>query len=367
MFNVIPLSKIHDLMEENQIFKDLKIVELASVLAGPSVGQFFAELGAHVLKIENPNTNGDVTRSWKLSSEDPESKVSSYFASANWGKQHIFIDIKNNVEEVYSHIKDADILISSYKPGDAQKLKVDYNTLQKINPNIIYGNISGYGENDGRVGYDAVLQAEAGFMYMNGEPTTPPTKMPVAIIDIVAAHQMKEAILTALYIKLKTGKGSLLNVSLFDSAISTLANQGTNYLNADYIPKRAGSEHPNIVPYGRVFTTNDNKEIVLAVGNDKQFKALCEILEIKDIGENANYSVNAQRVKNRKKLYEILEKALKNFDSSYLMKAFIKHKIPGGAVNSMKDLFELKMAQNMILEYSNNNLKGIKNVAFNMK
>ena len=354
-------------MNKNQIFAELKVVELAAVLAGPSVGQFFAELGADVIKVENPSTGGDVTRSWKLASEDPNSKVSSYFASANWGKEHVFINLKTDVEKIYELVKNADIVITSFKPGDATKLKVDYETLKKIKRDIIYGNISGYGEEDSRVGYDAILQAETGFMYMNGDPESLPTKMPVAIVDIVAAHQLKQGILSALYNRQKTGEGAFVQVSLFDSALATLANQGTNYLNANHIPTRTGSEHPNIVPYGKVFRTSDKRELVLAVGSDRQFKSLCEILGLNDVPDNIKFNTNANRVLNRKEIYQLLEMTILKIDYKKLMKELIEHKIPAGPVNSMQDLFELEMAQKMILTYDKDNLKGIRNVAFKMK
>jgi crotonobetainyl-CoA:carnitine CoA-transferase CaiB-like acyl-CoA transferase len=275
----------------NNPFSELKIVELASVLAGPSVGQFFAELGAKVYKIENPNTKGDVTRSWKLPSEDVNKTVSSYYASANWGKENIIADISTDkgLSIVYNLIKEADVVIASYKPGDAQKLKVDYEMLKKLNPTIIYGLIIGYGENINRVGYDAIIQAETGFTYMNGERNGNPVKMPVAMMDLMAAHQLKEGILAALYVRAKTGKGDCVSVSLFEAGVSSLANQATNYLMANHIPERIGSDHPNIVPYGTLFTTKDEKLLVLAIGSDKQFEALCTVLGCAELAKDSRF------------------------------------------------------------------------------
>ncbi|HEX6227805.1 MAG TPA: CoA transferase, partial [Chryseolinea sp.] len=162
------------------MFQELKVLELASVLAGPSVGQFFAELGAEVIKVENLLTGGDVTRTWKVEGEDTDDR-SSYFCSVNWGKKSIAIDLNRNEgrEIIYNLIADIDVVIASYKAGDAEKLGVDYKTLSSVNPSLIYGQISGFGPSDSRVGYDAVIQAEAGFMFLNGEAAGPSLKMPV--------------------------------------------------------------------------------------------------------------------------------------------------------------------------------------------
>jgi len=213
------------------MFEDLKVLELASVLAGPSVGQFFAELGATVIKVENPNTSGDVTRSWKGAGETTDDR-SAYFCSVNWGKKSIAVNLETvegrNI--VHRLAEQADVLIASYKPGDSTKIGVDYETLSALNPGLIYGQITGYGSNDPRVGYDAVIQAEAGFISINGEPGRTSLKMPVALVDILAGHHLKEGILLAMLEKSKTGKGGFVEVSLIQAAVSSLANQATNWL-----------------------------------------------------------------------------------------------------------------------------------------
>jgi crotonobetainyl-CoA:carnitine CoA-transferase CaiB-like acyl-CoA transferase len=176
------------------MLEGLKVLELASVLAGPGVGQFFAELGAEVIKVENVRTGGDVTRSWKLASENEGEDRSAYFCSVNWGKKSLAIDLTSDYgKEVVKQLAvKADIIIASYKPGDAEKLGVAYSQLKKINPKLIYGQITGYGSDNPNVGYDAVIQAESGFMDMNGEVGGDPLKMPVALIDVLAGHQLKE-------------------------------------------------------------------------------------------------------------------------------------------------------------------------------
>ncbi|MCX6296683.1 MAG: CoA transferase, partial [Bacteroidetes bacterium] len=214
----------------NTIFKDLKVIELANVLAGPAVGMFFAELGAQVIKIENKSTNGDVTRSWKIAKEDQKINSSAYYASVNWNKKSMFLDLKDasDKSKIIELIKEADIVISNYKKGDDIKLGMDFETLKKTNPTLIYAHISGFGEENSRTAFDIVLQAETGFMFMNGTKESGPIKMPVALIDILAAHQLKEGVLVALIKRMQTGNGSKVSVSLYDSAIASLANQATN-------------------------------------------------------------------------------------------------------------------------------------------
>ena len=348
------------------IFKELKVIELASVLAGPSVGQFFAELGADVLKIENPKTCGDVTRSWKLPSEDKNSTISAYFSSANWGKKSIALDYKkqSDLNELYTIIKKADIVITSFKPGDAQKLKLDYETLSKLNSKLIYGNISGYTFSD-KAGYDAIIQAESGFMYMNGQPDSSPTKMPVALVDVLCAHQLKEGILVSLLNREKIGKGDFVEVSLFDSSVSSLVNQATNWLVAGKNPERIGSEHPNIVPYGTVFYDSEDLPLVLAVGNDKQFQHLCKILMIDEIAFDEKYQTNQDRVINRDALKKILRTEISKIKRNEFLIELEKLKVPAGAVNSVKESLSTKDAERLIL--SKDEMRGVKNIAVRFK
>ena len=250
-------------------FHDLTIVELASVLAGPAVGMFFAELGAQVIKVENPLTDGDVTRTWKHPSENQTHKSSAYYHSVNWQKNSVFLNAKipAEKEQILDLIKSADIVISNFRSSTAEKLGLDYKSISDLCPHIVFGEISAYGEEIDRPGFDALLQAETGWMHMNGQAKGPPTKMPVAMIDLLAAHQLKEGLLVALIQKLKTGQGGKVSVSLYDAAVSALANQASNYLNLDIIPRRKGSQHPNIAPYGDIFRTKEGDLILLAVGS----------------------------------------------------------------------------------------------------
>lgn len=345
--------------------RDLVVLELASVLAGPSAGQFFAEIGARVIKVENACTSGDVTRTWKTAGENTDDR-SAYFCSVNWGKQSIAVNLETLAgRDIVRKLAGlSDIVITSYKPGDAAKLGVDYETLRKENPRLIYAQITGYGSADPRVGYDAVIQAESGFMFLNGEPGGRSLKMPVALIDILAAHHLKEGILLALLERGSTGKGRLVEVSLIDAAVSSLANQATNYLVAAQIPVKSGSSHPNIAPYGDVFSTRDGKEILLAVGTNRQFNDLCAILKIRKVAGDSRFTENINRVKNRGELKQLIQEAMGKFLSGHLIAAFKNAKVPAGAIRTIPEVVDDPRIRQLML--SNGSLSGIRTFAATM-
>jgi crotonobetainyl-CoA:carnitine CoA-transferase CaiB-like acyl-CoA transferase len=345
-------------------FSDLKIIELAGVLAGPSAGAFFAELGAKVIKIENPKTKGDVTRTWKLPSEDKNDPASAYYWSVNSGKQVLFLDLKKepDLKQLYELIKDADVVIANYKKGDDEKLKVDQASLKKINPTLIYASLNGFGENSERTAFDLILQAEAGFMLINGEANSSPVKMPVALIDLLAGHQLKEAILIALLKREREKKGSYITVSLFESAVTSLANQATNWLVAGQLPEAMGSLHPNIAPYGELFLTKDRHLITFAIGSDSQFQKLCRLLAVNLVGSESKYSSNQERLKNREELYNILKTNVERFNFEELYRVCLENDLPIAKLRNMKEVFELPEAKAML-----NTVEGkqiVKNIAF---
>lgn len=352
----------------NHLFNDLKIIELAGVLAGPSVGVFFSELGAKVIKIENPKTGGDVTRSWKLPVESEDNEPGAYYWSVNTGKEILFLNLSNNNElsALYDLIKDADIVISNYKKGDDEKLKVDYLTLSKINPKLIYASITGFGKQNPRTAYDLILQAESGFMFMNGEFHSPPVKMPVALIDILAGHHVKEAVLIALLRREKENKGSYISVSLFDSAISSLANQATNWLITKYLPQALGSLHPNIAPYGELYDTKDCHLITFAIGSNKQFEKLCGIISAFELAKDERFKNNQQRVINRNELYEILKNKIANFNFQELYNNCLKMDIPIGKIRNMEEVFEQPEAKAMLksFTYNKKQMQTVNSIAF---
>lgn len=333
-------------------FTDLKIVELASVLAGPAVGMFFAELGAEVVKIENARTGGDVTRNWKMPGEDPSSQTSAYFFSTNWGKEHLFLDLrkKEDFGQVLDLIREADIVLSNFKSGSAKKLGLDFGSLRKINPKLIYASITAYGKDDPRPGFDAAMQAETGWVFMNGEPGGQPCKLPVALIDILAAHHLKEGILVALIQRLKTGAGCEVTVSLFDAAVASLANQASNYLNLGHVPERMGSLHPNIAPYGEIFYTKDKLPLLLSTGTEAHFRALNECLERPGLSMDERFSTNALRLENRRALQKELTPLFKKFTAEELLLRFQKAKVPVVPIRNLAEVFALPQAKKMILK-----------------
>ena len=316
-------------------------------MAGPLTGTFFAEFGAKVVKIENKLTNGDVTRTWKLPKESKERSVSAYYSAANFRKESLLLDINNNEDYgiVLDHIKDADIVISNYKTSTAKKLKVGYDDLRRYNQALIYGELTGFGDGDSRPAFDVVLQAETGFMSMNGEPNGNPVKMPVALIDVLAAHHLKEAILCALINKLHTGKGKHIKVSLYESALASLANQATNWLMEGHIPQPMGTQHPNIAPYGDMYVTEDGKLLVLAIGSDKQFEDLCVLLKLNVEG----FATNAQRVTNRESLNRNIGDGIAQKTASFWVSNLEKGNIPYGIVKNMQEVFEDGKAKKMLL------------------
>ncbi len=346
----------------------ITVLELANVLAGPSVGMFLAELGADVLKVENIKSCGDVTRHWKLSTEDAETDISGYFSCVNWGKKSYATDLtkEEGLEIIYELVRKSDIVLVSYKPGDAEKLKVDYPTLKEHNPGLIFAHITGYGLKIKRAGYDAIIQAESGFTYMNGEPEGNPTKMPVALMDVLAAHQLKEAILLALLSRELHGEGQYIESSLFKSGVASLANQATNWLVGGSIPKRIGSDHPNIVPYGTIFSTADGKEIVLAVGTDKQFRELCKLLGREELAEDDRFRKNQDRVRNSDKIKSLLQELIGEYPRSEILEKMSEKAVPAGGVYNMEEVFETPEAKEMLFEAPLNSgeIKGVRSVSF---
>jgi crotonobetainyl-CoA:carnitine CoA-transferase CaiB-like acyl-CoA transferase len=347
-------------------FHGLFVLELASVLAGPQVGQFFAELGAEVLKVEAPA--GDVTRSWRTPSEAPDTTVSAYFSCANWGKQSVVLDLTTAAgrAEVHRLAARADIVLTSYKPGDAEKLGVGYATLAALNPRLLYGHLTGYGPTAARAGYDAVLQAEAGFMHLNAAgPEAEPQKMPVALIDLLAAHQLKEGLLTALYRREKTGRGALVEVSLLHSALASLANQAATFLVTGHDPQPLGSGHPSIVPYGTVYEAADGIRLLLAVGADRQFQHLCAVLGKPEWAGDARFATNAARVTHRNELEQLLRTQIASVSGRALLQKLEQVAVPAGAVQTVGEALRHDAAQPMLLPATADfPYQGVRTVAF---
>lgn len=352
------------------MFEDLIVVDCSTVLAGPSVGTFFAELGASVIKVENPAIP-DVTRSWKLASEDKNTSVSAYFSSVNYRKEYRKLDFKSSadLDELLELIQGADIFLSNFKKGDAEKFGLTDTFLHSINPQLIIGKISGFGTESDRVAYDLILQAETGFMSMNGTPESGPVKMPVALIDVLAAHQLKEGILTALFQRTKTNEGKTVSVSLYDAAICSLANQASNYLMEKHIPERIGSLHPNIAPYGEIFTTKDGKSITFAIGSNKHFELLCSYLGLPELISDERFANNVNRVANRTILGERIQEVISWHNADDVMEYMHAHFVPAGRIKDLEEVFHDAESQQLIRteQIEDKETKRVTQIAFQLK
>jgi crotonobetainyl-CoA:carnitine CoA-transferase CaiB-like acyl-CoA transferase len=204
-----------------------------------------------------------------------------------------------------------------------------------------------------------VIQAEAGFMDLNGEKDGPPTKMPVALIDVLAGHHLKEGLLLGLLRRERTGKGELVEVSLIQVAVSSLVNQASNWLVANKLPHRQGSAHPNIAPYGESFETSDGRQILLAIGTDRQFADLCSVLAVNELANDERFSTNQKRIENRSTLNGAIGNSIAQFKADDLLARMNSLKIPGGVIQNLKEVFEMPEAREIIIRA--NNLTGVKN------
>jgi crotonobetainyl-CoA:carnitine CoA-transferase CaiB-like acyl-CoA transferase len=336
-------------MAIDTFFKDLKVIELSSVLAGPSVGMFFAELGAKVLKVENKVTGGDATRMWRLPGES-EQGPSAYFCSVNHGKEHLLLDLgkADDRQRLYSEMADADIVLSNYRPATAAKLGVTYAQLKEVKKDLIFIQLDGFEGHD-RAAYDVVLQAETGWISMTGSDADHLAKLPVALIDILAGHQMKEAALMGLLRKMQSGEGSYWQCSLEKASLAALANQANNYLMCGHIAQPIGTQHPNIAPYGDMYRSADGRLLVLAVGSDAQFAKLCEALQLEGLPSAAKFASNSQRVLHREALNEALRPAFARHDLRSLQDKLDAMAIPYGVVRSLDEVLQSPAAQAMTL------------------
>ena len=347
-------------------FQDLTVIDLSTVLAGPSVGTFFAELGARVIKIEHP-IHGDVTNTWRLVSEAQPNQKSAYYASVNYLKETLALDLTN--PEHYTLFEDyllnADILIMNFKKGDDQKLKVTPSDLWRINPSLLIGKITGFGSDNDRIAYDLILQAETGFMSMNGTSESGPVKMPVALIDVLAAHQLKEGLLLALLQRQKD-KGQIVTVSLYDAAICSLANQASNYLMAQQVPQRIGSLHPNIAPYGEIFETQDGQLLTFAIGSDQHFEKLVSYLGQPELSQDPRFGSNIERVKNREVLFKHLASVISIRTCAQITAALFELNVPVAKIKTLDEVFADPKALSLVKEEHINgqNTRRVSQIAF---
>ncbi len=323
----------------------IRVIELARVLAGPWAGQMLADMGADVIKIENPD-GGDDTRAWGppfVMGKDGENLSAAYYHSTNRGKRSIAVDLKTEEgrDIVHRLIATADVVIENFKVGGLVKYGLDYQSLAKTHPKLVYCSITGFGQ-DGpyaaRAGYDYIVQGMSGFMSVTGAPDGEPMKAGVAIADIFTGIYAVTAIQAALIHVMKTGNGQHVDMALLDVQSAVMANQNMNFLASGTAPARLGNAHPNISPY-EVVPTSDG-HIILAVGNDGQFRKLCGILKLDGVADDERFSTNRARVAHRGEVRRLVTGATAAIGKADLLAACEREGVPAGPINSIAETFD---------------------------
>lgn len=335
-------------------YKNLVVIELARVLAGPWIGQVLADLGATVIKVESPD--GDETRRWGppfLRDRNGLQADAAYFHACNRGKRSIVADLKSESGRklVCDLVARADVLIENFKVGGLRQFGLDYATLSARHPQLIYCSISGFGQ-DGpyaqRSGYDFLSQAMSGIMDLTGEADGEPQKMGVAFADIFTGLYGLVGVQAALAQRERTGTGQHIDVSLLDSMVGVLANQAMNYLVSGTPPRRMGNVHPNICPY-QTFATAD-EQVVIAVGNHDQFLKLCKVLGREEVGTDARYASNELRVANRDSLCAALQSAFIEWPRAKLLDSLANAGVPAAPINSLAEVFADPQVQHRAMQ-----------------
>ena len=315
----------------------VRVLDLSRVLAGPYATMVLADLGADVIKVEHPE-RGDDTRQWGPPFAGGES---AYFLSVNRNKRSIGVDLKSaeGLEKIAGLAADADVVIENLRRGALEKLGLGYEALKELKPDLIYCSITGFGpgQDEERPGYDFLIQARAGIMGITGfpEPEGEPTKVGVAIADIVCGLYAATAILAALRGRDATGEGARIEVPLFESTLGWLANRGQEYLVSGEDRGRMGNGHPTIVPY-QTFDASD-KQIAVAVGNDAQFERLCEAIGREDLAADERFATNPDRVASRDELVEILQREFSERTADEWVDEIRAAGVPCGPVNTLAE------------------------------
>lgn len=323
----------------------IKVLDLSRILAGPWCTMTLADLGAEVWKIENPD-GGDDTRTWMPPSVEG---ISTYYLSVNRNKKSVAVDLKSAggravVAELAAR---ADVFIENFRPASLAAMGLAYEQLSARNPRLIHCSISGYGRSTpfaDRAGYDFVMQAETGMMSITGETDGDPMRLGVAFVDLATGANAIQAILAALFARERSGRGQSIDIALYDSGLHFLANIASGYLNTGSNPTRFGNAHPSIVPY-QLFDTADGA-IALAVGNDQQYRRLCQdVLERDELYSDERFRTNAARTRHRDVLVPLLAAAIKRFDTKTFITKLREYSIPAGEVRTVAEAFASEEAQ----------------------
>lgn len=320
----------------------LRVIELARILAGPWIGQTLADLGATVIKVESPT--GDDTRQWGPPFITRSGKQeAAYYHAANRGKQSVTCDFNNqaDLDRVKALIADADVVVENFKLGGLRRYGLDYDTIAASHPRVVYASVTGFGQTGPRAsepGYDFLIQGLSGIMDLTGTPGGEPQKVGVAWIDIFTGLYGVIGIQAALAERARSGLGQHIDLALFDCGVGVLANQAMNYLASGHSPTRMGNAHPNIVPY-QVFPTKDGY-LIIACGNDRQFSALCGMLDLGHLAADPDYASNASRLANRDALSAMIEAKTIGRDRGDLIAACREAGVPAGPINSVAEALE---------------------------
>ena len=332
------------------LLSNLKVIDLSRVLAGPWASQILADLGADVIKIERPG-QGDDTRSWGppfLKDEDgQDTKDGAYFIATNRGKRSITVDLQTPEGQalIKDLCRDADVVLENYKVGTLARMGLDYESLSRINPRLVYCSVTGFGQTGPRAAepaYDFLIQAMGGLMSVTGErddkPGGGPQKVGVPIVDLTTGVYAALGIVAALLRRAQTGQGEYIDVAMLDVQVGLLANQAMNFLLGNRVPRRTGTAHPNIQPQ-RTFSCADG-DIVIVVGNDAQFAALCGMLGKPELAQDARYLSNSQRVRNQATLDPLLDAIFIGQTRAHWLAALKQAGVPAGSINTIPEVFE---------------------------
>lgn len=328
----------------------IRVLDMSRILAGPWAGQTFADMGAEVIKIERPGV-GDDTRSWGppfMSDKDGnETDEAAYFLAANRGKKSVTVDItKPEGQALIKQLAaECDVLLENYKVGGLAKYGLDYDSLKETHPRLVYCSITGFGQTgpySSRAGYDFLIQAMGGLMSVTGEsedkPGGGPQKVGVALSDILTGLYTTIGALSALAYRDKTGRGQHVDMALLDVTIAAMANQAMNYLIAGKAPTMMGNAHPNIVPY-EAYKAADHY-IILAVGNDGQYRRFCEAAGRRDLADDVRFATNRGRVENRAVLGPILNEIIAAKPRTFWLEELEKVGVPCGPINNLEQVFD---------------------------
>jgi crotonobetainyl-CoA:carnitine CoA-transferase CaiB-like acyl-CoA transferase len=316
----------------------LVVADLSRVLAGPYCSMLLGDMGATVIKVEGPG--GDDTRSWMPPVKDG---VSTYYLSIGRNKRSVVLDFRDPDDRALAGelLRVADIAIENFKPGGLQRFGLDYDTAVELNPELIYLSITGFGTGEGAwlPGYDLMVQAVSGLMSLTGDPDGPAYRAGISVFDVMAGLHGLIGILAALHQRQETGRGQHVEVNLLSSAMSGLVNQTAAYTAGGVVPMRMGNAHPSLFPYETMPTAD--RDMIITAGNDRQFRALCEVLGIPEVPDDPQFASNADRTRNREPLRAILVAELAKWKADDLFVALNKAGVPCGPINTIGEGVEL--------------------------